>query len=154
MAVSNILRRKVPKRVANNSAWPQHAMSISIIDLQQKISIPSSKIKSITRKSAVKLKLTHDELSIVCVGIRRMRSLNKKHLGHDYVTDVITFDHGEIVICPLVAAQNAKRYGTSVEREILMYVIHGLLHLAGYDDHCPQDIALMRKMEVKLLGGL
>jgi rRNA maturation RNase YbeY len=84
-----------------------------------------------------------------------MRSINKKYLGHDYVTDVLTFDlgvnAGEIIICPQAALSNAKRYQTSTENEIILYVIHGILHLAGYDDHRPKDTLKMRRMESRLL---
>jgi len=84
-----------------------------------------------------------------------MRAINKKYLSHDYVTDVLTFDLGEnaaeVIICPQVAFTNAKAHQTSTEREIILYVIHGILHLAGFDDHNPKDIQLMRKMEKKLL---
>jgi probable rRNA maturation factor len=123
-----------------------------IVNLQSKIVIPVTKIKSAVQKSARVLKLKYPELSVAFVGKQRMRSINKKFLGHDYVTDVITFDHGEIVICPSVAKSNAKRYKTSVDKELVLYVIHGLLHLAGFDDHSPKDIAAMRGMEEKLLS--
>jgi len=93
--------------------------------------------------------------SIVFVAPGRMRSLNKKYLGHDYVTDVLTFDLGgglaEIIICPDLARFNAKVHQTTAEQEIILYVIHGILHLAGYDDHNPRDIRQMRRMENKLL---
>ena len=91
------------------------------------------------------------------VGSRRMRTINKKYLGHDYVTDVITFDlegSAEIIICPQVALSNAKIHGVSISKELLLYVIHGFLHLAGYDDHKPQDIVRMRLKEKQLLGKL
>ena len=84
-----------------------------------------------------------------------MRTLNKRYLGHDYVTDVLTFDLGdnqaEIIICPAVASANAKTHQTSTDKELLLYAIHGILHLAGYDDHRPEDIVKMRRMEKKLL---
>ena len=71
-----------------------------------------------------------------------MRSVNKKYLNHDHVTDVLTFDlgirTGEIIICPQIAGINAKAHQTSTEKEIILYVIHGILHLAGFDDHKPQ----------------
>ncbi len=86
-----------------------------------------------------------------------MRSLNRRFLGHDYATDVLTFQMGrdcaDIIICPHVAAKNAKRHGTSTGDEIILYVIHGLLHLAGYEDHAPKDILKMRQMEVEMLKG-
>jgi probable rRNA maturation factor len=94
-------------------------------------------------------------LSIVFSGTRRMRAINKKYLKHDYVTDVLTFDlgegSGEIVICPQIARMNAKAHRTSTEREIILYVIHGILHLAGYDDRSPKDTLQMRRMEEELM---
>ena len=84
-----------------------------------------------------------------------MRAVNKKYLKHDHVTDVLTFDLGEgfseIIICPQIACANAKAHQTSTEKEIILYVIHGILHLAGFDDHRPKDILQMRKMENELL---
>ena len=94
-------------------------------------------------------------LSIVFVGTRRMRAINKKYLNHDYVTDVLTFDlgggSGEIIICPRVASANAKENKTSTENELILYVVHGILHLAGFNDHTPHDILQMRRMEKELL---
>ena len=85
-----------------------------------------------------------------------MRAINKKYLCHDYVTDVLTFDLGEgvseIIICPQVAHSNAKVHGSTTDNEIILYVIHGILHLAGYDDHKPHDILQMRKMESVILN--
>jgi probable rRNA maturation factor len=84
-----------------------------------------------------------------------MRAINKKYLNHDDVTDVLTFDFGdtcgEIIICPHVARLQARAHQTSTENEIVLYVIHGILHLAGFDDHGPRDILQMRRMEEKLL---
>ncbi len=85
-----------------------------------------------------------------------MRAINKKYLNHDYAADVLTFDfgkgpQGEIIICPRVAAAQAQARQTSTENEIILYVIHGILHLAGFDDHSPKDIIQMRLMENELL---
>ena len=84
-----------------------------------------------------------------------MRAINKKYLKHDFVTDVLTFGleekMGEVIICPQVAAANARAHRSTVDKEIILYVIHGILHLAGWDDHQPEDILRMRQMEGKLL---
>ena len=130
-------------------------MEIILKNLQQKIPIPQAKILKTAKATLRKLiKREHFSLSIVFVGTRRMRAINKKYLGHDYVTDVLTFDlgevAGEIIICPRVAFANAKVHRTSTEHEVILYVIHGILHLAGFDDHSPKDILKMRKMERKL----
>ena len=85
-----------------------------------------------------------------------MRAVNKKYLSHDFVTDVLTFDLGEgqaeIIICPQVAQVNARAHQTSTEKEIILYVVHGILHLAGYDDHNLKDIIEMKQMENKLIS--
>ncbi len=85
-----------------------------------------------------------------------MRAVNRQYLKHDYVTDVLTFDLGElgaeIIVCPEMARSNAREHGTSTNHEIILYVVHGLLHLAGYNDHSPKDKFRMRRMEQKLLS--
>ena len=84
-----------------------------------------------------------------------MRAINKKYLKHDFTTDVLTFKlgerTGEVIICPQVAATHARGHRSTAGKEIILYVIHGILHLAGYDDHKPKDILQMRKMESKLM---
>ena len=140
MAVSNI---------------PIHLMEIILKNLQKKIPIPQTKVLKAAKAAFRKLKVGQWVLSIVFVGTKRMRAVNKEYLKHDYVTDVLTFDLGnhigEIIICPQVACTNAKAHHTSTQREIILYVIHGILHLAGYNDHSAKDILQMRRMEKELL---
>jgi probable rRNA maturation factor len=131
-------------------------MDITVKNLQSKIPIPVSRIKTTAEKAVRQLKQTEAiaMLSIVFVGPQRMRTINRTYLGHDYVTDVITFnleEAGEIIVCPEVAQKNAKRYKNSTSQELLLYVIHGILHLSGYDDHKPSDIQKIRFMEQELL---
>jgi len=131
-------------------------MEITIKDLQKKIPIPQAKMLKAAKTALLKLGRPREgSLSIVFVGAKRMRSVNKKYLDHDYVTDVLAFDLGrnvgEIIICPQEAFTNAKAHHTSTDDEIILYVIHGILHLAGFDDHGPKDEARMREMEKKLL---
>lgn len=83
------------------------------------------------------------EVSIVVVGDKRMRALNRDALGHDYVTDVLSFDYGdspegrqiEIVVCAPHAAREARAHGVPFAQELARYVVHGCLHCAGHDDH-------------------
>lgn len=131
------------------------------------------------------------QISIVFLGGAAMRRLNRRSLGHDYVTDVITFNlagqtsdvgrqtrrktlikpgnfsfsasrltsdvsrltiDGEICICPAEARRNARLYGEPVEREVLRYVAHGILHLLGHDDGSRADRERMREGEEELLN--
>lgn len=84
--------------------------------------------------------------------------LNQKYLRHDYATDVLTFDMGskavleaEIIISAQTAQRNAAEYGVSVKSEIVLYMIHGVLHVLGYDDHTPSGIKKMRRKEAELM---
>ena len=92
-----------------------------------------------------------DSVAIVLVGKRRMVDLHRRFLGRRGATDVLTFDHGEIVIAPDVARGQARRFGTSLGRELRLYIVHGLLHLHGFDDKEPSDIRKMRAAEIKVL---
>ena len=126
----------------------------NISNFQRKIPIPVPKVRTVLRSACRKLKFKIPELSVAFVGERRMRRLIKEYLGHDYMTDVITFGYGEIIICPAVAARNAKRYGNTLEREIILCVVHGILHLCGYDDRSAEDVKRMRRKETEILGKI
>ncbi len=124
------------------------------------------------RHAARAERFTHGELSIAVVGARRMSRLHERHAGRRGATDVLTFDLGtdrqrgvldaEIVVCADVArrrapARPASRRAPSpraVQAELALYVVHGLLHLAGYDDHAPRGFAAMHAREDALLSEL
>jgi probable rRNA maturation factor len=99
-------------------------------------------------------------LSLVFVTGQAVRKINREHLGHNHVTDIVTFDlgkgaeflEGELVICPAQALRNARAFNEPLEREILRYVAHGILHLRGHDDATERQRAAMRREEDKLLA--
>jgi len=98
-------------------------------------------------------------VGVVFIGSRRCRRLNREWLGHDYVTDVISFPlgergrvEGEVYVNLDRAAVQARAYGVSVKDEIARLVAHGVLHLAGYDDRRPADARKMRAAEDRVLG--
>ncbi|MGB3082486.1 MAG: rRNA maturation RNase YbeY, partial [Candidatus Omnitrophota bacterium] len=83
--------------------------------------------------------------------------INRRYLGKDVSTDVIAFPGdigrrflGDIAVSTDKAAQNAKEYGNSFIEEVALYVIHGILHLTGYDDHEKKDTEAMRRKENEL----
>ena len=80
--------------------------------------------------------------------------VNMKYLQHDYFTDIITFDYcegnylnGDLFISVDSVRENAIFYGTEFTDELNRVIVHGLLHLIGYDDHSESDIAMMRQKE-------
>jgi probable rRNA maturation factor len=110
------------------------------------------------------LRLHRYQLGVHLVSARRMAAMNKKWLGHQGPTDVITFDHraetpelnlhGEVFLCPEIAVLQAKRFGATREAEVLRYLVHGVLHLCGYDDRNPTMRRRMKRRENGLLRAL
>jgi probable rRNA maturation factor len=98
-------------------------------------------------------------LSIVFVGSRFIRSINRKYLAHDAVTDVIAFSlgerreaQGEIYVNLDRAATQARQYGVSAANETRRLIIHGLLHLLGYDDRTAHQKRTMSIREDRYLA--
>ena len=98
-------------------------------------------------------------LSIVLLGQTRMRELNKKYRGKNRVTDVLSFGgkdgFWEIVICIREVKKNAKKHNAPFEKELTRVLIHGLLHLLGYDhERSKEEAKKMRKKEEHYLNLL
>lgn len=96
------------------------------------------------------------EISLAFVDNPTIHRLNNRYLQHDEPTDVLSFPlsepgarklQGELVIGAEVAKAQADERGHSVDAELALYVIHGLLHLCGYDDHDPKDADSMGERE-------
>jgi probable rRNA maturation factor len=139
-------------------------MIIEIQNQQKKVPIPRSQIKRIAQKILRHEDISRANLSIVFVTDAQIQSLNKKFLHRSYATDVLAFAlgsgkkprapkqiEGEVVISAPMARKNAKAFKTSVRHELVLYVIHGILHLLGHDDHRPADIRRMRAKEAELM---
>lgn len=111
--------------------------------------------KTILRDSGVR----SGSLSIAIVDDATIHAMNREYLQHDYPTDVLSFAleedpndfEGQVVVSAETAIQNAKDYGWRAEEELLLYVIHGTLHLAGYRDKSETDRAAMRQAEAQAL---
>jgi len=93
-------------------------------------------------------------ISVVFLNSRSTRTLNREYLGHDYSTDVISFSledgvnlEGEVYVNLDRARTQARTYGVSFWNEVARLVIHGTLHLLGYDDRTPRLREEMRKEE-------
>ena len=98
-------------------------------------------------------------ISVALVDDATIRRLNRQYLNHDYATDVLSFPlqekddflEGEIVISGQTAARMAARYGWSAGGELMLYAVHGCLHLVGYDDATDRQRQRMRQTEQKYL---
>jgi probable rRNA maturation factor len=110
-------------------------------------------VKSILRKERRDPK---SEISIAIVNAQKIRSLNKKYRKKNKATDVLSFVYsqtknnlsGEIIICPQIVKKNAKYLGGNFQKELERTLIHGILHILGYDhEKSGGEEKIMRKKE-------
>ena len=92
------------------------------------------------------------EISILIVSDRKIASLHRQFMNESGPTDVITFQHGEIFVGVESARRNARRFGNAFERELRLYLVHGLLHLHGFDDRNAASARRMRVVQRKILA--
>jgi probable rRNA maturation factor len=102
-----------------------------------------------------------ESLSIVVVGDHTMRRLNREFHATDDTTDVLAFPFregrridAEIVVCAPFARREAQRRGLPWLTELVLYVVHGVLHLTGEDDATPHGARRMRRLERAILGRM
>ena len=94
------------------------------------------------------------DINIIFCSDNYILNVNQQYLQHDYFTDIITFDYcegdrlsGDLFISVDTVRENAIEYGTEFSEELHRVIVHGILHLIGYDDHTDKDVAMMRKKE-------
>ena len=95
--------------------------------------------------------LSLPQIDVVIVSDQKIASIHEQFMSIADATDVITFEHGEIIISTETAQRNAKRYSQPLEYELALYIIHGLLHLHGYNDQQRSDAARMRQIQTSIL---
>jgi probable rRNA maturation factor len=93
------------------------------------------------------------EIFVLLVSDRRISGLHRQYLSKSGPTDVITFEHGEIFISAETAQRHARQFGSSLLRELQLYVVHGLLHLHGFDDQNKVDARKMEKTQQRILAA-
>jgi len=142
-------------------------MKVEIRDLQNIIRIDKKKIK---KRAEVAMKVMGEEdaeLSLLFVDDSYIRKLNLMYRSINSKTDVLAFSMregdgisknspilGDVVISTETAKREAKKRNMSIEREISLYLAHGILHLLGYDDKKARDKKRMRTKEFKLLEAM
>ena len=136
-------------------------MKVEIANLQKHYRIKDSKIKHVVKEVLGK-KSNSAKLSFAFVDNDEIKRLNKKYFDSDDVTDVIAFPldnhknalNGEIVVSVEIAVDTAVKENVDVEGEIILYVVHGLLHLLGYSDVDSDDAVIMHEKESNILKTL
>lgn len=129
-------------------------------------------VRAATHTNLTEMLRPDDELSVALVDSETMTQLNQTYLNHDGSTDVLTFDYrhtadviplaadddhavaSEIFVCTDYAHAVASDYGNTASAELVLYITHGMLHLAGYDDHEATDRKQMRLGEEQVINAL
>ncbi|MBA3315681.1 MAG: rRNA maturation RNase YbeY [Planctomycetota bacterium] len=141
---------------------------IDVTDSQSKALLDAGRLHKIAADVLSHENVASAEISVALIDGETMRELNNRHLGHDYDTDVLSFLldcegpsepssngprgagktlDGEVLVSTDVATRAAVDFGWSVESEVILYLVHGLLHLVGYDDLTDDEKAIMRERE-------
>ena len=118
-------------------------------------------IKKWLTKVAVAESKRVGEVSVIFCSDEHLLQINRQYLQHDYYTDIITFDYtedklisGDLFISVDTVKANAEEYKQAFDQELHRVILHGVLHLCGYDDTNPQQQKFMRAAEDKYLNLL
>lgn len=139
------------------------APGITVLNRQRAVRVPLMALEEFARRAlreCLRIPVTDvsglaslAELSVIFVSDRRMAELHRRFLSLPGPTDVITFQHGEIFISAETARRHARRFGNSLERELCLYIAHGLLHLHGFDEKDSAGAAEMERLQEKLVAA-
>ena len=142
---------------------------VSLVNRQRAKKMDLRLLKEIITAVPASLKIHDARLEIVLVGAGRMARLNEKYLRHRGPTDVMAFDYsagrrqpgqtpahlrGEIFVCVDEAISQSRKFRTQWQSEIVRYIVHGILHLAGHDDSRPAARKKMKRAEDGLMRKL
>lgn len=137
-------------------------IAVEVSDTQGHLAVDAVALAALARRTLVREGVDHASISIALVDDPSIRAINRRHLDHDWPTDVITFPlsdaddgllAGELVVSAQMAAETARGAGGDPRAELTLYVIHGLLHLCGFNDLDPEGAALMRRAEAVHLAA-
>jgi probable rRNA maturation factor len=134
---------------------------IFVRNLQRKTRVNVAELQNFAAKAVCKSLRLHDgkktdlrklhKIFVWLISDRRMASLHRKFMHQTGPTDVLTFQHGEIFISVETARRNARRFGSSLASELRLYIVHGLLHLHGFDDRTQASARKMERIQKKIL---
>lgn len=125
------------------------------INNKTKHRIPRARLEAVA-KHVLKLRKVNKDISIACVGKSEMKKLNASYRKKNYPTDVLSFPDdskdylGEIIICMEVAKSDAQELKITLLEELEILLVHGIVHLLGYDHITDQEAQKMEQLEKKI----
>jgi len=152
-------------------------LALDITDQQSLLTVDHDRLRAAIARVLTAEQIVSAEISLALVDDAQIHRVNREFLGHDYATDVISFvlndeaspldeEHssrlaesaprrleGELIVSTETALREAAAHGWTPADELLLYVVHGLLHLCGYDDLTDEARPVMRAREREVLAG-
>ncbi len=160
---------------------PPVRLDLALANEQSAIALHPRRIREALRIALEDERVASCDLSVAVVTDAQIHEINRQFLAHDEPTDVITFElatpervagvpllprgspvrrgaalrlEGEIVVSAETARRRAPEFGWTPHNELTLYLVHGVLHLCGYDDTSPSEVRLMRQREGEVLERL
>lgn len=136
-------------------------MSVSVQNRQRRQNVSVARLGGVARSALSSLGVSRRDLHVAVVDDREIRRLHTRYLGERSATDVLAFNLegpgpspllGEVVISADTAARQAARLGIALALELDLLLVHGVLHLAGYDDHHPVEARRMHERARAILS--
>ncbi len=150
-----------PQTLRARNELPPSRIEVQISNTQGILPLEGDRISGLVKAVLEGEGIVAAQISIALVDDATIRRINKRHLDHDWATDVISFRlsdpedpelTGELVVSAEMALQTAHELGVDPRSELALYVVHGLLHLCGYEDGSESEIQLMRRREDEVLS--
>ncbi len=155
-------RIATPTSIAPTPTPTAIEVEVEVSDTQSHLAADPEWLAGLIRRTLASRGVARASISLALVDDATIRVINVRHLGHDWPTDVISFELsdpgdpdlvGELVVSAEMAAATARDVGVDPRAELALYVVHGLLHLCGFDDHDPEGEAEMRRTEGMALAS-
>jgi probable rRNA maturation factor len=138
-------------------------IDVEISDMQRWIKVDPVAVESLVRSVLRAESIALATISVAIVDNAAIHEVNRRHLAHDWPTDVVTFPlsdpdepvlAGELVVSAEMAQRTAAEINVEPWAELALYLVHGLLHLCGYDDQTESERRVIRKKEEAALSAL
>jgi len=138
------------------------AVRVRVANRQEELPLDFGRLKEAVRLALARAKVARASVTVAVLDDAAIAELNERFLQHSGPTDVLSFPmevrpgyvEGDVVVSAQTAARAAPEFGWSAHDELLLYVIHGALHLGGFDDRTTRQRGGMRREEQACLAGL
>ena len=140
------------------------SLFLEILDEQDALVVDLEKVRTVCEQILADGGIRSGKINVVLVDSDTIQQFNRDFLQHDYPTDAISFPledrrsegylEGEVLACTEIAKDRAAEFGWTAEEELLLYIVHGMLHLVGFDDATPDQQTVMQEKERSYLATL